>query len=400
MKRFMRCVIHAGFVGMLLVQTASAGVVPSLEDMINSANVAKAVNQLEEGLEPFADDATIDQITDYFKEYAKLGLDYAKAEKEGESVSEDAYAALDRLGDALVGLMPGDASKKAMEEMLGKLREGDLASLAKDVITVAANAAADYARRRMEQAAQEGLEQAGLKLDAIKEIAESIVNAVSEWLTAEGIDRLVLGANSLEGYVQGKLEEVLGGQLAKEIENFLSGDDPWGFLEDAAEKAIEQFASNALQDQLDKLGEKYPVLGEILGACGITGESLVEGIKNILGVIAEGGSFSDVINAILDMGLDAVKNLLQGLIQWGLNKLEAFVNGLITKGAKAVTDWLRGALEKMGLDAALIDRFCACLNGLKETAIKEVKKYGTKTEVEIRKLIDGAIPSGKVLGTP
>ncbi|MCL1887447.1 MAG: hypothetical protein FWF96_01070 [Kiritimatiellaeota bacterium] len=268
-------------------------------------------------------------------------------------------------------------ARKIFDDTFDALRNGDTLGDAvnasmDDIINLASGLAGD--------AVQNALEKAGFSkkdAEAGKKLVEELVGAA---LSGDADLGDVLRDN-LAGYALDKIEDLLGKEGREAFENawnaIKDGADVWSTLGEAALDAIEVIAFDALEkiigDQLAALCEKYPVIGEILGALGIDTASIMEGLHNIWGVITDLGSLQEKIQQLLTMAAEALMEMAQKLIDWAVGKITAALNQMISKIGQAVRDWVIGLLGKLtpALDA-LYAKFCQACQSLESALVQRV----------------------------
>ncbi len=141
-------------------------------------------------------------------------------------------------------------------------------------------------------------------------------------------------------------------------------------------------------NQIDNFIKKHPVLKEIFGALGIDGTGIVNGIKNIWGILKNAKSLQDALSKIGTAVVQGLKNMLKNLVAWGLEKLSGLLNNLVKKAAGWIADLLGkwsakmdNALLKKGLDwlqsQATKCRKCGAQKVLSKLSAKAAAKIGT-----------------------
>ena len=128
------------------------------------------------------------------------------------------------------------------------------------------------------------------------------------------------------------------------------GKDPWEAIVHNADKIgsaiVEKLmkqVENLAAKQLDKLIAKYPALKAVLDKLGINGAGIVQGIKNVFGVLKNAPDLKTALTQLSQMAVNFLKDIAAKLIDWALEKLVGWVNNwLIPK----VIDWASDTLGK------------------------------------------------------
>ena len=265
-----------------------------------------------------------------------------------EKLSEKARRELEKLRREIAEALPGDASRKAMDEVYASFAKGDAAAAEAALGDLALGAGEDMLRR--------ALDKAGITGDA----QQTVVDAARAGLEAalkEGGDVTGAVRGVLEGAAYDKLVAEFGQETADAVRDayraILDGADAWTTLADAAGGILlvqfEKFVGNVVEGidrRLAELAGKYPVLGEMFQALGLNGAELMDGAKNIWGVLTGEGSLSEKISKIVDLAAQKLTEMFNALIDWGLGKVMDLVNGWINRIAGKVIDWINSWIAK------------------------------------------------------
>ena len=235
-----------------------------------------------------------------------------------------------------------------MDEVYAAFAKGDADAAQAALDSLALGAGEDMLRR--------ALDTAGIAGDA----QQTIVDAARAGLEAalkEGGDVTGAVRGVLEGAAYDKLVAEFGRETADAVRDayraILDGADAWTTLADAAGDILlvqfKKFVGNVVEGidrRLAELAAKYPVLGELFQALGLNGAALMDGAKNIWGVLTGEGSLSEKISKIVDLAAQKLTEMFNALIDWGLGKVMDLVNGWINRIAGKVIDWINSWIAK------------------------------------------------------
>lgn len=313
-----------------------------------------------------------------------------------EELSEKARRELEKLRGEIAEALPGDASRKAMDAVYAAFAKGDADAAKAALGDLALGAGEDMLRR--------ALDKAGITGDA----QQTVVDAARAGLEAalkEGGDVTGAVRGVLEGAAYDKLVAEFGQETADAVRDayraILDGADAWTTLADAAGDILlvqfDRFVGNVVEGidrRLAELAEKYPVLGEMFQALGLNGTALMDGAKNIWGVLTGEGTLSEKLARIVDYAAQTLTDMFNALVEWGLGKVMDLVNGWIDRIAGKVIDWINSWIAKANKWIGRANKWISTFNRyvdrvrkLAASARKAAVRLGTDAE---NPLVEGA----------
>ena len=181
---------------------------------------------------------------------------------------------------------------------------------------------------------------------------KKLANEAIEGLVQNGIIGLTSNVGDfIQDYVTDQLGEDAGNAVREIFDAIVTpGQDPWEtIVKDAPTigKAIGQkvlaWVEKKVAAQIDKLIAKFPVLKSILDKLGITGQGIVQGIKNVLSVLWNATSLKDALTKLSGMAVNFLKNIAAKLINMAL---EYAINWLASNLIPKVVNWATSTLQK------------------------------------------------------
>ena len=246
------------------------------------------------------------------------------------------------------------------------------------------------------------IDESGLSPEAKRAAKEAV-----DVLKQNGITGVSAAAETfINDYVTDKLGPEAG-KAASDIFHAMvtPGTDVWSAVKSSLPTIAKSIGTKILAkvesvvvNQIDNFIKKHPVLNEIFGALGIDGTGVINGIKNVWGILKNAKSLQDALSKIGAAVVQGLKNMLKNLVAWGLEKLSGLLNNLVKKAAGWIADLLGkwsakvdNVLLKKGLDwlqsQATKCRKCGAQKVLSKLSAKAAAKIGT--------LIDGMGKSNK-----
>lgn len=167
--------------------------------------------------------------------------------------------------------------------------------------------------------------------------------------------------------------------------------DPWGNIMDKVKTTTLEKLESWTSKQLDAWINKNPTLQKWLEALGIDGNSIVNGVKDIWGVLTGNGSLSDKLSQLVSKAQNTLCNMAANVLKYGLDKLGQWLSGIGQKWIGKLT----GALNKIfgghgiKIPQKLLNKFQAALNKLVGRGVGKVVDIGKEY---IDQIIDGVRP--------
>ena len=151
---------------------------------------------------------------------------------------------------------------------------------------------------------------------------------------------------------QGISATIRNGQVIINNGGFLgniSGITPagvWGTIkakiQTVALPKLEEFAVK----QIDKWIAKNPTVQKWLTEIfGIDGRSIVDGMKNIWGVLTSNGTLAEKFSKLVEMAQNALCDMATHALQWGLGKLQSWLSNIANKLISKIVNWLANKLQ-------------------------------------------------------
>lgn len=352
-----------------LKQNAIALLQKEISEKVPYENSAKAINDILDKIANNQAVDTLESIKDLGKNIAVDALKDVLTKNIDPNVAAKINNILD--GVAQGGVQGGiDAALQEVNALIDQHAPGaDSAAQLKQLVAdaVAGTATtADFkntATAVVSDAAKALLDKSGLPPE-IADLAKTAIDGLAE----NGLTGLTGNVGDyIEDYVASKLGDDAGKAVGEIFDAVVTpGKDAWGEVLKQAPtigKAIGQKVLSEVEkvaaDQINKWIAKCPTLKKIFDALGINGKGIVNGIKNVLGVLWNSkGDFSKAISTLSGMAVAGLRkmaiNLVNSLLQWGLSVL---FNNLIPKAvdwaAKVLKNWsdsVDNKLLKKGLD--------------------------------------------------
>ena len=372
----------------------TTGFPPSVKTMVseqltNNQDLQDAIDdafdKIRIGLDTVLPASTAQEVADKLEELAKQGAIAA-----GGAVDKAIQAQIDKLKAEIISHMPGDASKaqmgKVLDELLNGIGSGNFSTLPGEIGNLGTTLAGDYASKLVDKLNLPAEEKAALK--------KTVSDAVQAYISGTGVGSSIQG--NIENYVYGKIKSQFGQEVAdswkQAYQTWQGGANPWADIKAAAKKTIETWAFDKLEKvvnaQLGKLLAKHPVLNEVFKALGIDAHSIVNGARNIWGVLTGPGTFKDKLQTLSQMAVDGLANMLKSLLHWGLGKLQAWLNGVLSKVGAKIAAWMQDLLgDKLHLSQAIVDKAMKAVNAAIGAGVKAVAALPTKIEPAVGTVI-------------
>lgn len=250
-----------------------------------------------------------------------------------------------QLGD----LLPGDASKKVMETLLDKVVRGDFDGIEMTIQDFGQAVASDYMTGLViDMGLVEGVPVADIQKAIQQLIASGYQSGVSY---IEVLNQAINGGCFGDGTGgQGISATIQNGQVV--IGNGIVGTPGitaagvWGTIkakiQTVALPKLEEFAAK----QIDKWIAKNPTVQKWLTEIfGIDGQSIVNGMKNIWGVLTSNGTLAEKFTQLVEMAQNALCDMAKHALQWGLGKLQSWLSNIANKLISKFVNWLAGKIQ-------------------------------------------------------
>lgn len=251
-----------------------------------------------------------------------------------------------KIGD----MLPGDSSKAALGTLLGKIVGGDTSGIETAIRDFGQSVAVDYATGLV---VDMGLVE-GMAVMDIQKTLQSLISggydtgvSFSQILN-DGIKGGCFG-NNTGAPANGGIVSPPNGANVPTTPGGIAGITPagvWGTIkakiQTIALPKLEQFAVK----QLDKWIAKNPTVKKWLTEIfGVDGRSIVNGLKNIWGVLTSNGTLAEKFSKLVEMAQNALCDMAKHALQWGLGKLQSWLSNIANKLISKVLNWLANKLQ-------------------------------------------------------
>lgn len=224
------------------------------------------------------------------------------------------------------------------------------------------------------------------KFDGNMPSAEDIVQAALEEGRFGGSDGGIVGDTS-------NLPSI-GGCFGGDGEDGSGTFDPWGAILDKAKTTTLKKLESWTTKQLDAWINKHPTVQKWFSILGIDGSGIVNGVKNIWGVLTGNGTLAEKFAQLASMAQNALCDMATHALKYGLDKFGQWLSGIAQKWIGKAMSWLKGKLDKLlggkiKIPDKLLAKFQAQLNNLVGRGIGKAVDWA-KSQGE--KIIDGMRP--------
>ena len=229
---------------------------------------------------------------------------YVRAEllKAAGQLDAKALQKLAELKAKLDKMLPDDASRAAVNEMIGDVVSGNWENLSESAKEAAFAISDHYIL--------EGLDKLGLGKAEKEAILKAYHDAATAWMNGGNVGETIVG--NFESYIYNKIKSEVGEKAADSWKgvwtDIKAGTDPWADFGKATLDTIEFVGMRELQQGLDKyfngVLKNNPKLAEFFKMCGIDTASVMALAKNIWGVLRGEGSIGAKLEAICSLVSD------------------------------------------------------------------------------------------------
>lgn len=364
-----------------IIQTIADGKAVDVLDSVKNVGNAIAIEALKDVISKSLDPETAAKLNALLDGYAANGI---------KGLDDALMAQIDALIDKAA---PGKDSAEKLKKVYHGLKDGTIT--AKDVKDAATATVADGAKALIDKSNLP---------DAVKEAAKAAIDGLAE----DGLTGLT---KNMEEYIHSQVEAALGKDAADAVTDIIDavvtpGKDPWEAIEKNADKIGEAIkekifkeVENLAEKQLNKLIDKFPALKNVLGNLGIDAKGIIQGIKNIFGVLANAPDLTTAISQLSQMAASFLKDIAAKLIDWALEWAVSWLNDfLIPK----VMDWTSSTLDKWASSTgnprikAGLEWLQSQVSNCKKCARIKIKTKGTGAKVISK--IDAMIEKKKKSG--
>ncbi|MBR6023031.1 MAG: hypothetical protein IK066_11525 [Kiritimatiellae bacterium] len=275
-----------------------------------------------------------------------------------------------KIGD----LLPGDASKKVMETLLDKVVRGDFDGIETTIRDFGQAVAADYATGLViDTGLVDGLPVMDIQ-KAIQELVASGYDAGVSFVEVlqQAIDGGCFGGGGGTSQNTGinSTAPATGFNLPAWLSGKLSGITPagvWGTIKAKIQtvglQKLEQFAVKQLNSWINK----YPGVKKwLVDIFGIDGQSIVNGVKNIWGVLRGNGTLSEKFEKLVSMAQNALCDMAKNALKYGLGKLKSWISSIANKWISKVVGWISNKIQQwfhIKIPAKFLGKVQSWLNG-------------------------------------
>ena len=364
-----------------IIQTIADGKAVDVLDSVKNVGNAIAIDALKDVISKSLDPETAAKLNALLDGYAANGI---------KGLDDALMAQIDALIDKAA---PGKDSAEKLKRVYHGLKDGTIT--AKDVKDAATATVADGAKALIDKSNLP---------DAVKEAAKAAIDGLAE----DGFTGLT---KNMEEYIHSQVEAALGKDAADAVTDIIDavvtpGKDPWEAIEKNADKIGEAIkekifkeVENLAEKQLNKLIDKFPALKNVLGNLGLDAKGIIQGIKNIFGVLANAPDLTTTISQLSQMAASFLKDIAAKLINWALEWAVSWLNDfLIPK----VMDWTSSTLGKWASSTgnprikAGLEWLQSQVSNCKKCARIKIKTKGTGAKVISK--IDAMIEKKKKSG--
>lgn len=122
--------------------------------------------------------------------------------------------------------------------------------------------------------------------------------------------------------------------------------NPWSTIGGAVAKAQSKLESWATQ-QINNWISKHPGLQKWLGIFGIDGKFVLDGVKNIWGILTGNGTLAGKIAQLAAYAQNKLCDMVANAIRYGLQKLTGWVSDIANKAISTITSWITGKIQTL-----------------------------------------------------
>lgn len=134
--------------------------------------------------------------------------------------------------------------------------------------------------------------------------------------------------------------------LGESLRNFIADqipEDPWGTIVAKAQKKLESWATNQLNNWIGK----HPVLQKWFGILGINGEGIMNDIKNIWGILTGEGTLADKLGELASYAQNRLCDMVSNAIRYGMQKLTGWLSDIATQVTGKIVKWITGIIQRL-----------------------------------------------------
>lgn len=332
-------------------------VLGQLQDLISKyvpyENTANTLNGI---IQKISDGNAID-VMDSIKDVGKnLGVDLLK-----DTISKNLDPELANRINALLDGFAKDGIQGVTDETLAQIYalidkyapEADSAQKLKDIIKSVIDGTAT--------APDFGKVTTSIVTDGVKKLindsdlpqgVKDVANAAIDGLSENGITGMTENVGDfIQDYVTDQLGEEAGDAVREIYDAIVTpGEDAWETvvknaptIGQAIGQKVLKWVEGKIAKQIDKLIAKYPALKNILDKLGINGNGIVQGVKNVLGVLWNAPSLKDALSQLSKMAVTFLKDIAKKLIDMAV---EYAINWITSQLVPKVVNWATQTLQK------------------------------------------------------
>ena len=181
---------------------------------------------------------------------------------------------------------------------------------------------------------------------------KDVANAAIDGLSENGITGMTENVGDfIQDYVTDQLGEEAGDAVREIYDAIVTpGEDAWETvvknaptIGQAIGQKVLKWVEGKIATQIDKLIAKYPALKNILDKLGINGKGIVQGVKNVLGVLWNAPSLKDALTQLSKMAVNFLKDIAKKLIDMAV---EYAINWITSQLVPKVVNWATQTLQK------------------------------------------------------
>ena len=323
---------------------------------------AVAVGALKDAVSKHLGEDAAKAVNDAIDAYMAGGVDGVK-----KSAQNTVNATIDKY-------VKGDDARSSLKNAVDKIMNGEADQI--DVGEVARNVATGGIDSWIDKQNWS---------DKTKSDAKEIVNSFFE----NGVDGLT---GTAEEVIQARLADKIGAENAKKVLGTVrkivgSGDidlEDMKIIGGSIGSIVRNELTEKIDKQLNKLAEKYPIIGKFFEITKINGQNIVSGLVKVGGILFGASTIAEGLKELVNMAAESLNDLMEKLgpliMQTLLNQLSKIAGDLVKK----IVSWIKSGLDRKIKD--LVDKIKGFIQKLKNTLseIKKVSKYVIETAEDIQ----------------
>ncbi|MBQ6471884.1 MAG: hypothetical protein IJJ33_07865 [Victivallales bacterium] len=316
------------------------GTADAVNKFINSvADKSGDAGSLGEQLVDLGKNIAISQVADQLGKYigeenAKKVGEYAEKIANGEMTVDQALA--DGLQQLVNDKLPPNTAE-AVNQFITSIAEGEgLGDITGSLGDMA------------QAAAQDGVASLLDKTNLSDEQKQDVMNSVNNLLEGDWEAAWDSAKGGASSFVSGIIEDKFGKEAGDKAKGIMDGilngdtDNLLNSIVDLGTTIGTSELEKKIGEQLDKLGQKFPVLGELFNAIGLDGGGVVGALTNCWNALKD-GTFTEKMTQLMGQLTETLNNLAEKL----KNFVQNFLSNLVNTVIKGVTDFWDDLLDSV-----------------------------------------------------